>query len=66
MSLLLYVTQCRYVNDDYDIPLTECRSYPDQLQSGANEQGPVCFVNDTESGQVIEETCSIHYCRREC
>lgn len=57
---------CRYENDDYFIDLTECRSYLDQLtDDGYNRQGPVCYVNDTTTGQIHEESCAIHYCRRE-
>lgn len=53
----------RYVNDDYDIDLYACRSYPAQYTFGINEHGPVCYVNDTETGLPVEETCSIHFCR---
>jgi len=53
----------RYVNDDYDIDLTQCRSYPQQVgPSGFNEMGPACYVKHPQTQEVYEETCAIYYC----
>lgn len=50
------------MNDDYNVELSYCRSYPDQLRSGVNADGPVCFVKDGDT--IKEETCAIPICRR--
>lgn len=51
-----------YVNDDYNVELHYCRSYPDQLEFGSNADGPVCFVKDGDT--IREEACAIPFCRR--
>ena len=64
-QLSFQVFTCRYVNDDYDIDLTQCRSYPQQIgPSGFNEMGPACYVQNPQTGEVYEETCAIYYCGR--
>lgn len=53
------------MNDDYDIDLTQCRSYPQQVgPSGFNEMGPACYVKHPQTQEVYEETCAIYYCGR--
>ncbi|XP_067931099.1 plasminogen-like [Watersipora subatra] len=56
--------EARYVNDDYYRPLKECRSYEDQLtDDGYNTLGPACYVNNTATNEIVEESCAIHFCR---